>query len=75
MVKAHLSLLAVGKKDGTVWPRNTYNLAKKIKENNGLVEVAEFANYGHVDMVAKLAKPFRGDGELLKAITAFLNSH
>ena len=68
-------LLAVGKKDGTVWPRNTYNLAKKIKENNGLVEVAEFANYGHVDMVAKLAKPLRGDGELLKAITAFLNSH
>ncbi len=68
-------LLAVGKKDGTVWPRNTYNLAKKIKENNGLVEVSEYANYGHVDMVAKLAKPLRGDGELLKAMTVFINSH
>ncbi len=68
-------LLAVGKKDGTVWPRNTYNLAKKIKENNGLVDVSEFANYSHVDMVAKLAKPLRGDGELLKAITVFINSH
>ena len=68
-------LLAVGKKDGTVWPRNTYNLAKKIKENKGLIEVSEYANYGHVDMVAKLAKPLRGDGELLKAITVFINSH
>ncbi len=68
-------LLAVGKKDGTVWPRNTYNLAKKIKENNGLVEVVEFVNYGHIDMVTKLAKPLRGDGELLNAITTFVNSH
>ena len=68
-------LLAVGKKDGTVWPRNTYNLTKKIKENNGLVEVSEYANYGHVDMVAKLAKPLRGDGELLKALTGFINAH
>ncbi len=68
-------LLAVGMKDGTVWPRNSINLAKKIKDNNGLVEVAEFANYGHIDMVTKLAKPLRGDGELLKAITLFINSH
>lgn len=68
-------LLAVGKKDGTVWPRNTYNLEKKIKENNGLVEIAEFESYGHIDMVAKLAKPLRGDGELLKAITAFIDAH
>ena len=68
-------LLAVGKKDGTVWPRNTYNLAKKIKENNGLVEVSEYANYGHIDMVAKLAKPLRGDGELLKVMTTFINLH
>ena len=68
-------LLAVGKKDGTVWPRNTVNLAKKIKENNGLVEVVEFENYGHVDMVAKLAKPLRGDGKLLKTITTFIDQH
>ena len=68
-------LLAVGKKDGTGWPRNTYNLAKKIKENNGLVEVSEYENYGHIDMVAKLAKPLRGDGELLKVMTTFINLH
>ncbi|MES2580154.1 MAG: alpha/beta hydrolase [Pseudomonadota bacterium] len=67
-------LLAVGKKDGTVWPRNTYNLAEKIKKNNGLVKVVTFENYGHIDMVAKLAKPLRGDGELLKTVTDFIQN-
>ena len=68
-------LLAVGMKDGTVWPRNSINLANKIKEKNGQVEVIKFANYGHVDMVAKLAKPLRGNGELLKPISAFIDRH
>ena len=67
--------LAVGMKDSTVWPRNTFNLAKKIKEKNGLVEVQEFASYGHVDMVSKLAKPLRGNGELLKSVITFIDSH
>ena len=68
-------LLAVGMKDSTVWPRNSINLAKKIKHNNGLVEVVEFAGYGHIDMVAKLAKPLRGNGELLKSVAAFIDKH
>ena len=67
--------LAVGMKDNTVWPRNTINLAKKIKEKNGLVEVHESASYGHVDMVSKLAKPLRGNGELLKSVTTFIDQH
>ena len=67
--------LAVGMKDDTVWPRNTFNLAKKIKEKNGLVEVHEFASYGHVDMVSKLAKPLRGKGELLKSVITFIDQH
>jgi len=67
-------LLAVGLKDGTVWPRNTYNLAKKIKENNGLVQVVEFENYGHIDMASKLAKPLRGNGELLKVVADFIQN-
>ena len=67
-------LLVVGKKDGAVWPRNTYNMAEKIKKNNGLVKLVEFENYNHIDMVAKLAKPLRGDGELLKAVTDFIRS-
>ena len=67
--------LAIGTKDNTVWPRNTYNLAQKIKEKNGLVEVHEFTSYSHVDMVAKLAKPLRGNGELLKSVITFIDQH
>jgi acetyl esterase/lipase len=67
-------LLMVGTKDGTVWPRNTYNLAAKIKAAGGPVEVVEFAGYGHVDMAAKLAKPLR-DKRMLDTITAFIKQH
>ena len=67
--------LAIGTKDNTVWPRNSINLAKKIKDNNGLVEVVEFASYSHIDMVTKLAKPLRGNGDLLKSVAAFINQH
>jgi acetyl esterase/lipase len=67
-------LLMVGTKDGTVWPRNTYNLAAKIKAAGGPVEVAEFAGYGHVDMAAKLAKPLR-DKRMLDTIAAFIKQY
>ena len=67
--------LAIGTKDNTVWPRNSINLTKKIKENNGLVEMHEFAGYGHIDMVAKLAKPLRGNGDLLKSVITFIDQH
>lgn len=68
-------LLLVGLKDGTVGTHNTYNLAAKIKQKGGPVQVVEFPNYGHIDMVAKLAKPLRGDGELLKPIVEFIHQH
>ena len=68
-------MLAIGMKDGTVWPRNSINLAKKIKEKNGQVEIVEFASYAHVDMVAKLAKPLRGNGALLKSIIDFIQRY
>jgi len=68
-------LLAVGLKDGTVWPRNTFNLAQAIRAQHGQVEVVEFPHYGHIDMVAKLAKPLRGNSELLNAIVQFLEAN
>lgn len=64
--------LLVGLKDGTVWPRNTFNLAAKIQQAGGQVEVVEFPTYHHVDMAAKLAKPLRGDGSLLKHMVDFI---
>jgi acetyl esterase/lipase len=68
-------LLLVGLKDGTVWQHNTFNLAAKIRSKGGPVEVVEYPSYGHVDMVAKLAKPLRGNGDLLKPILAFIQTH
>ena len=67
-------LLVVGTKDDTVWPRNTYNMAEKIKKNNGLVKVVKLEGYGHIDMAVKLAKPLRGEGELLKEVTNFIQN-
>ncbi|MGJ8619458.1 MAG: alpha/beta hydrolase [Methylophilaceae bacterium] len=66
------ALLMVGLKDDTVWPKNTINLAKAIKDKNGEVEVLEYPSYSHVDMVAKLAKPFRGNSTLLDDMVQFM---
>lgn len=68
-------LLLVGLKDTTVWTHNTYNLAAKIKAKGGPVQVVEYPSYGHIDMAAKLAKPLRGNGDLLKPIVDFINQH
>lgn len=68
-------LLMVGMKDKTVYPSNTLNLAAKIKQHDGRVQVREFKGWGHVDMVSHLAKPLRGDGRLLTPIVAFINNH
>ncbi len=68
-------LLMVGERDLTVWPRNSYRLADKIAEQGGEVELHKFPDYGHVSMVAKLAKPLRGDGALLQPILAFIDKH
>lgn len=66
-------LLMLGDDDSTVWPKNSRNLATKIREKGGNIELVEFKDYGHVEMVAKLAKPLRGEGRLLQAITEFIH--
>lgn len=68
-------LLMVGMNDSTVLPKNSRNLAAKIQENNGNVQLIEFKDYGHVAMVAKLAKPLRGEGKLRNEIINFTQQH
>ena len=68
-------LLMVGERDLTVWPRNSIRLAEKIAATGGEVELQKFPDYGHVAMVAKLAKPLRGDGAILQPILAFIDQH
>ena len=68
-------LLLVGTDDRTVLPRNSYRLADKLKQHGNSVELVEFDGYGHVAMVAKLAKPLRGQGALLAPITTFIEKY
>jgi acetyl esterase/lipase len=68
-------LLLVGLKDDIVWPRNTFNLAKEIRQQGGAVHTIEFPDYGHIDMVAKLAKPLRGKSKLLAEIDYFMKNN
>lgn len=68
-------LLLVGLQDATVWPRNSYRLFEEIKNAGGTVLLEEFPDYGHIDMVVRLAKPFRKDGALLNEISDFIQQH
>jgi len=68
-------LLLVGEKDSTVLPRNSYRLAEKLTENGNTVELVRFEDYGHVAMVAKLARPLRAEGDLLQPIVRFIRQH
>lgn len=68
-------LLLFGNDDRTVLPRNSRHLADKIREKGGKVSLHEFKDYGHVAMVAKLAKPLRGEGRLLNTIRDFVLAH
>lgn len=69
------TMLMVGLKDDTVWPRNTFNLAKAIREKNGSVEVIEYPNYGHVKMIASIAKPFRRFNSVLDDMVEFMHTN
>lgn len=69
------TLLMVGLKDDTVWPRNTFNLAKKMRANNQPVKVIEYPNYGHKKMIATIAKPFRGFNTVLDDLDLFIRLH
>lgn len=67
-------LLLVGTGDKSVWPKNSYNLAAKIKAAGGPVQVIDYKGRGHIDMVAKLAKPLR-DESLLEPIVQFIRAN
>lgn len=68
-------LLMVGERDLTVWPRNSIRLAERVAAAGGEVVLQKFPDYGHVAMVAKLAKPLRGDGAILQPILEFIDLH
>lgn len=68
-------LLLAGLKDQTVWPRNSINLAHALEAQGSEVKLLTYANYNHVDMVAKLARPLRGNSPLLQDICDWIGQH
>lgn len=68
-------LLLTGTADRTVWPKNSINLAHTIQTKGGQVQLITYQGYDHVDMIAKLAKPLRGDRRLLEDIVGWLRFH
>ncbi len=64
----------VGLKDDTVWPHNTFNLAKAIREKKGPVQVLEYPKYGHVKMIINISRPFRKFNTLLDDMVVFMQT-
>lgn len=64
-------LLLHGGKDGTVWPKNSINLNRKLKEAGAISEVKIYPELGHVGIVTALARPFRDKAPVLEDVTSF----
>lgn len=67
-------LLMAGLRDRVVWPRNSIRLAEAVSQKGGVVSVRTYPAYDHVDLVAKLARPFRGQSDLLQTIDDWIRS-
>ena len=65
------TLLLHGGEDGTVWPKNSINLSRRLKAAGAESELKIYPRTGHVGIVTGLAKPFRGDVPVLKDVAAF----
>lgn len=64
--------LATGTADDVVHPKNSRNVAAKLKALHSPVELKEYAQVGHIGIVLSLAEGFRGKAPLLEDITAFI---
>lgn len=67
-------LLLTGTRDRTVWPKNSINLANAVTAKGGRAQLITYEGYDHVDIIAKLAKPLRGDQRLLQDVLNWLRA-
>ena len=65
-------LLATGDGDGTVYPRNTRNLGRRLSDLGAPVQTIEYAGLGHAGIVIALSLLFRGTAPVLADVTRFL---
>jgi acetyl esterase/lipase len=65
-------LLITGTEDTTVRPKNARNLAAAMKALGAPVELREYAEQGHEDIVMALSRPFRSKSTVLDDSAGFL---
>jgi fermentation-respiration switch protein FrsA (DUF1100 family) len=65
-------LLAAGTGDETVSPRNSSDLAKKLKSFGSPVRLVTYPDVGHIGIILSLAPGFRGRTSLREDILQFV---
>ncbi|GAA0734954.1 alpha/beta hydrolase [Sphingomonas japonica] len=66
-------LLVTSDADTVVRKRNSVNLAAKLKSLGAPVELRDYPDLSHEEVVMALSKPFRGKGPVLEDSAAFLD--
>lgn len=67
-------LLATGTADTTVLPRNSFDLAAKLKSFGSPVQLVTYPGVGHVGIILSLAPGFRGSTSLRDDIMRFVEN-
>jgi acetyl esterase/lipase len=67
--------LGVDSGDKVVWPKNTYNLAAKVRAAGGQVEVKTYNHLSHALLVAALAPPVNVAAPVMRDVSAFIKGH
>jgi acetyl esterase/lipase len=68
-------LLLYGDKDTEVLPRNSINMAARLRANGDTVADKAYPGFDHIDIVLALASGFRGKGPVLDDVDSFLRAH
>lgn len=66
------SLLLHGKDDTTVWPKNSIELTKKLKDSRVPVRLVQIEDMGHVGILLALAEPFQEKDGVVDTIVDFI---
>ena len=69
------AFLATGEADGTVRPRNTQSLARRLREARVPVQERLYPGLDHADTLLALSVTFRSKAPELAEMTAFLRQH
>ena len=68
-------LLVTGDQDTDVYPKNTVNMAKHLRQAGNSVTEKIYPDIAHIGIILSLADGFRGKAPLLEDIDTFIQSN